>query len=477
MLQQDASTGDTVLRSSFAGEKGTLIELSSNCNRSASSTNKSKDSKQEVSDVFSQVAGIVPSEQQDIPTEGYQNRERQNKFKKSKKKDVWFCADPGCKKENLKHSDSCEQCGLSVKMTKDYQGRNRGGRNWNRGGGGGRKGGGWNRGQGEWRNKVNVVDSDDPVQNMFGEISKVLDYRHDKRERIVKISRDITIESKRIIFCLHRIKGEDDKAAVLGEAEGRLWDMKDKLWYYLARELKGEDHYQFIKAYSSGLQEWVEALSFYHYLAYDKLIGFEEVEKELLFEDKKAKRKVEKIKEGQEANENEEDAEVKQETANENNSNIEKDIVEGEAGEIVDDVSTNMDGLAISEKQNIIITVTVPQSEYILGLADLTGELMRNAINSLGSGNLDVCFVLLDILQSMAAGFGRLPKHETPREIGHKLYTLKQSCRKVENACYAICVRGSEIPKTHLADIFTNKREEEFMEDLPEGEGDDYFFD
>merc|ERR1712034_267345 len=104
----------------------------------------------------------------------------------------------------------------------------------------------------------------------------------------------ITIESKRIIFCLHRIKSDEDKMAVLMEAEGRLLDMKGKLWYALAKELKGEDHYQFIRAYSAGLQEWVEALSFYHYLAFDKLILFNEVEKELVFEDKKAKRKMQK---------------------------------------------------------------------------------------------------------------------------------------------------------------------------------------
>ena len=48
--------------------------------------------------------------------------------------------------------------------------------------------------------------------------------------------------------------------------------------------------------------------------------------------------------------------------------------------------------------------------QYILGLADLTGELMRNAINALGAGNLDACFALLGILQSMAEGFGQLPK-------------------------------------------------------------------
>merc|ERR1712106_1030678 len=81
-----------------------------------------------------------------------------------------------------------------------------------------------------------------------------------------------------------------DKKAVLDEAVGRLMEMKEKLWYMLARELKDEDHYQFTRAYSAGLQEWVEALSFYHYLAYEKLITFEEVEKELIFEEKKVEK-------------------------------------------------------------------------------------------------------------------------------------------------------------------------------------------
>ena len=37
-------------------------------------------------------------------------------------------------------------------------------------------------------------------QNMFGHISRELDLRHDKKERIVKISRDITIGVKFDIF-------------------------------------------------------------------------------------------------------------------------------------------------------------------------------------------------------------------------------------------------------------------------------------
>lgn len=39
----------------------------------------------------------------------------------------------------------------------------------------------------------------------FRKFAAELDTKHDKHERIVKISRDITIESKRLIFSLHSL--------------------------------------------------------------------------------------------------------------------------------------------------------------------------------------------------------------------------------------------------------------------------------
>ena len=121
----------------------------------------------------------------------------------------------------------------------------------------------------------------------------------------------------------------------------------------VADELKNEDHYQYMRAYSGGLQEWVEALSFYHFLKHYQIISFTDVCKELTFE-------------GQDTEENEEELKSSH--------------------------------------------VTVPHSEYILGIADLTGELMRNAINAIGAGNMDACFQLLEILQCMSEGFGKMSK-------------------------------------------------------------------
>lgn len=47
------------------------------------------------------------------------------------------------------------------------------------------------------------IDANSPIMKLFQDYSRELDDKHDRYERIVKISRDITIESKRIISLLH----------------------------------------------------------------------------------------------------------------------------------------------------------------------------------------------------------------------------------------------------------------------------------
>lgn len=314
-------------------------------------------------------------------------------------------------------------------MGKDFH-RNKGGKSWNKSGGGG----------GGRRDKAPEVDSSDPVQVMFSEISVYLDSRHDKKERIVKLSRDITIESKRIIFCLHRIRDEADpsREAILEEADTRLQEVRENLWRQVAKEIETEGHHQYLRAYSAGLQEWIEALSFYHFLRNNKIISYEEVSRQLVFEES-------------------------------NNVNV-----ENKTDTPADTITMSTEEpIETRKSQTESSFVTIPPSEFILGIADLTGELMRNAINALGAGNMEVCFTLLEILQCMAEGFGQIDKKDAPRDFGQKLWTLKQSCKKVEAACYAISVRGSEIPKNHLADIFV-KRDDE-RENF--GQSDDFFCD
>lgn len=55
------------------------------------------------------------------------------------------------------------------------------------------------------------------------------------------------------------------------------------------------------------------------------------------------------------------------------------------------------------------------------------------------------------------------------KEIGRKIYVLKQSLYKMEMVCYNIIVRGSEIPKHMLAAVVTTTGSEITHTDEDEG--------
>lgn len=52
-----------------------------------------------------------------------------------------------------------------------------------------------------------------------------------------------------------------------------------------------------------------------------------------------------------------------------------------------------------------IVSTMLPQSDYMLGLADLTGELMRKAINSISSGDSNECFESCQAVRDLYTGY------------------------------------------------------------------------
>lgn len=230
-----------------------------------------------------------------------------------------------------------------------------------------------------------------------------LDMRHDKYERLAKLSRNITIESKRVIFLLHRINGDESCKGILDEVEQKLDLLQNTEWHQIALELQNEDPYQFLRAYSPGLQEYVEALAFFHYIQQHTLLTAQQLKHSLTF------------------------------------SELSGNVYET--------------GIDSTVKGTIFLrplSVYVPLTEYILGLADLTGEMMRMAINCIGRGELSKPFELCQCIRSIHNAFLSYGSHS--REILVKFNVLRQSMRKVEDACYTLKVRGSEIPKHLLAD-------------------------
>jgi predicted translin family RNA/ssDNA-binding protein len=244
------------------------------------------------------------------------------------------------------------------------------------------------------------IDLTSPVTQEFFRLSQQLDARHDKHEALVKRGRDVTIDSKKIIFLLHRIHGSENRAGVLKDAEQQLTNLQKGHLRTIAGELKGEEPYLYLKAYTWGLQEYVEALSFYHYISTGELISYTSAKQTLQYEE--------------------------------------------------------VDAENTTTKLCVLLTV----GDFMLGLADLTGELMRQCINSVGSGDTAVatrmCVFLRDIYNAFL-----LIGNGAPREFFRKLHTLRQSLQKVEVACYTLQVRGSEIPKHMLKDVFTGGEEEE----------------
>ncbi|KAJ8309580.1 hypothetical protein KUTeg_014454 [Tegillarca granosa] len=96
------------------------------------------------------------------------------------------------------------------------------------------------------------VDQDSKIIQAFKVFQAELDQKHDKHERIVKLSRDVTIESKRVIFLLQRLSGLEQDSAVLDEAQEKLDLIVKNKFYLIAKELVNEDPFQFLRAYSPG---------------------------------------------------------------------------------------------------------------------------------------------------------------------------------------------------------------------------------
>ncbi|RUS89673.1 hypothetical protein EGW08_002594 [Elysia chlorotica] len=265
------------------------------------------------------------------------------------------------------------------------------------------------------------LDESSAVIQAFRVFQNELDNRNDRNERIVKLSRDITIESKRIIFTLQRCVGSENKEDVLNEAKVKFKELHESKFFPLALELEGQDPYQYLKAFSPGLQEYVEAITFFHYVSGGNLVDIERVQSDLTFPLKTLQ-----------------SSEVKTPTQS---TVIDK---EHDASHPINDESSQT-------KSQVIIPI--PPSEYMLGVADFTGELMRMAINCVGARDLETPSVVLDLMRVINSAFTNFGN--IPRELRQKTRVLTQSLQKVERACYTLRVRGSEIPTHMLADVFT----------------------
>lgn len=248
------------------------------------------------------------------------------------------------------------------------------------------------------------IDENSPVIKFFMNCRKELDKKHDRYEKLVKLSRDITIESKRIIFLLHTFCSSkpEKQDEILTEAETRLNNLVSSSFKSVSEELNSEDQYQYNRAFTSGMQEFVEALTFYSYLKFGSLCGWSDIRKKLIY------------------------------------TQLDEDDTHSEI-----------------KTSSLIVT----PADYLLGVEDMTGEMMRLCINSLATGNVDGSFKSCSFVRNLYTRLLSL-NNVGSKEYFKKLSVTKQSLEKMENFCYMIHTRASEIENKVIADIVTSKIED-----------------
>ena len=263
------------------------------------------------------------------------------------------------------------------------------------------------------------------------------------------------------------------------------------LFASIAPDLQGLNAWRYQRQISSGIQEHVEAISFQHYLETGKIISFDEMEAKLNHPTTKTRGKTGKAS-GSRHEEKQLETEARRTVVLE-----EGDVKKGVKSEQVEAQGDRKEKEEEEDDENeqSQSRIQLTPDDYILGLYDLTGELMRYAITGLATkgtlpsssssapsinpsspsplpscpspppppstSNLTPPSTnrnMLTDLRTLRTHFESLdvsPKSagaSLGREVDKKTDVMRTCVEKVEMAVYGLIVRGAERPKGWMPD-------------------------
>ncbi|KAI0978473.1 hypothetical protein GJ496_009431 [Pomphorhynchus laevis] len=238
----------------------------------------------------------------------------------------------------------------------------------------------------------------DILTNDFTKYAQCLEKRHKISEQIRGKSISATADAKRIITLLHQITDCRDIAKLFNEVDNRFVMLRNDFKTIAmqiddARDLV--DPLYFYKAYTAGIEEMIEAMSFYWFLRERRLLSPREVKEYLRFSRENA------------------------------------------------DQSTESD-----KTQLFVLYFTI--DDYIAGLADFTGELMRYATNCASKGEYADSTLVLEIIRPLYNQmFHRAALDKF--DLMHKKSTVMfASISKVETLLYRATIKGRGAKKRQL---------------------------
>ncbi|EIW66050.1 hypothetical protein TREMEDRAFT_35613 [Tremella mesenterica DSM 1558] len=211
---------------------------------------------------------------------------------------------------------------------------------------------------------IATMSRKDHLSRTFEAYRAEIDSDNERRERLIILSRSITQLSKKLIFHLHRgaTSSPGARAKMLNDARTKEREIREQFRKVneVLREDGDDKGWRWHRQVSPGLEEYIESLSFLHYLEGKGLITLSDVQ------------------------------------------------------------------AALSDQETGDAWLVVTPEDYVLGISDLTGELMRYATNALSTGDhetpLSVCQFVRDVKASK--------QKETTRSL-----------EKIERVCYALRLR------------------------------------
>ncbi|AFR96253.2 hypothetical protein C343_04372 [Cryptococcus neoformans C23] len=94
---------------------------------------------------------------------------------------------------------------------------------------------------------------------------------------------------------------------------------------------------------------------------------------------------------------------------------------------------------ALSDENGESLIFVTPE-DYILGMSDLTGELMRYATNALGTGDHETPLSICDFVRTVKTHFDAV-NPDAIRQLSKKQEETQRSLEKIEKVCYALRLR------------------------------------
>eukprot|EP00117_Sycon_ciliatum_P034073 scpid89086/ scgid26087/ Translin-associated protein X; Translin-associated factor X len=246
------------------------------------------------------------------------------------------------------------------------------------------------------------AEESDGILSDFRLYSAEMTAKQDRHERIVKLGRDLTVLSKRTIFALQRVllDCDESRSKLVVEARDKLNGGAGDLLYKIAMELCGVSVDLYSRAYSPGIQEYIEARCLLYFIEHGSLIS---------------------------------------------------------RATCIALIQASIDSCKAAKgdsKSPDALTVPVSVYDYVLGVADVGGELMRLATNNASSGNRDAPFQICAFIRALYEELTVLEAVSHGKSFHQKLNTMQATLTKLESACYALKIRGTEVPTQMLSDLF-----------------------